>query len=80
MPAASAGPKSEETMLVMSRSKGESVMIGDDIEVQVVEIRGDKVRLGVTCSSDTSVHRLEVFEAIRRMDQEPATPPPDGNC
>ncbi|MEX2026674.1 MAG: carbon storage regulator CsrA [Pirellulaceae bacterium] len=62
-------------MLVVSRSKGESLMIGDDIEVQVVEIRGDKIRLGVTCPADTSVHRREVLDAIQRLNQESSAPP-----
>ena len=63
-------------MLVVSRSKGESLMIGDEIEVQVVDIRGDKIRLGVICPADTSVHRREVLDAIQRTSQESSTPPP----
>jgi carbon storage regulator len=62
-------------MLVVSRSKGESLMIGDKIEVQVVEIRGDKIRLGVICPADTSVHRREVLDAIQRLNQESSAPP-----
>lgn len=63
-------------MLVFSRGKGESLMLGDDIEVQIVEIRGDKVRLGIVCSTDTSVHRREVYDAIQRERQlgDPAEP------
>ena len=59
-------------MLVFSRAKGESLMVGDGIEVQIVEIRGDKVRLGIVCSKDTSVHRQEIFDAIQRGDQRHA--------
>lgn len=57
-------------MLVLSRKKNESLVIGPDgpnqVTVVVIEIRGDKVRLGVEASRDTPVHRLEVAEAIRR--------------
>lgn len=52
--------------LVLSRHKDEIVMIGEDIEVCVIEIRPDKVRLGFRAPADIDVHRLEVFEAIRR--------------
>ena len=57
-------------MLVVSRCKGESLMIGDEIEVQVVEIRGDKIRLGVTCPPHVSVHRREILDLIGRMSHE----------
>jgi carbon storage regulator len=53
-------------MLVLSRKKDESVMIGDDIEITVIEIRGDKVRLGVRADASIPVHRIEVYEAIQR--------------
>ena len=53
-------------MLVVSRKAGESIILRDDIEVVVVEIRGNKVRLGVTAPQDVSVHRKEVFEAISK--------------
>jgi carbon storage regulator len=56
-------------MLVLSRKKNESIVINDDITVVVVEIRGDKVRLGVEHPPDASVHRNEVYEAIRRNQQ-----------
>jgi carbon storage regulator len=51
-------------MLVLSRKKDEKIKISDNIEIQVIEIRGDKVRLGITAPNDVSVHRLEVYEAI----------------
>lgn len=57
-------------MLVLSRKKNESIKINDDITVYVVEIRGDKVRLGVEAPKDVSVHRNEVYEAIRRQQQQ----------
>lgn len=53
-------------MLVLSRKKNESIVIGDNITVVVVEIRGDKVRLGIEAPTEVSVHRNEVYEAIRR--------------
>ncbi len=53
-------------MLVLSRKKNESIKIADDITITVVEIRGDKVRLGVEAPRETTVHRREVYDAIRR--------------
>ncbi len=53
-------------MLVLSRKKNESIVIDDDITIVVVEIRGDKVRLGVEAPKEVPVHRREVFDAIRR--------------
>jgi len=50
-------------MLVLSRHLNESIMIGDDIEITVVEIRGNKVRLGITAPKDISVDRKEVHES-----------------
>ncbi len=51
-------------MLVLSRKKNESIIINNDITVTVVEIRGDKVRLGIVAPKEVPVHRQEVFEAI----------------
>ena len=56
-------------MLVLSRKKNESIVINDDITIVVVEIRGDKVRLGVEAPKEVPVHRNEVYEAIRRNEQ-----------
>ncbi len=53
-------------MLVLSRKKNESIIINDDITIVVVEIRGDKVRLGVEAPKEVPVHRNEVYEAIQR--------------
>ena len=53
-------------MLVLSRQRDETIMIGDEIEITVVDIRGDKVRLGITAPKAITVHRKEVYEAIRR--------------
>ena len=52
-------------MLVISRTRDESIRIGDDIQVTVVDIRGDKVRIGITQPKEVSVHREEVYQAIR---------------
>ena len=59
-------------MLVLSRQRDETIMIGDDIEVTVVDIRGDKVRLGITAPKEISVHRKEVYDAIRRENRAAA--------
>ena len=53
-------------MLVLSRHRDESIMIGDDVVVTIVDIRGDKVRLGINAPKDIPVHRQEVYEAIQR--------------
>ena len=53
-------------MLVLSRKKDEKIIIGDKITVMVIEIRGDKVRLGIDAPRDITVHREEVYEAIQR--------------
>lgn len=53
-------------MLVLSRKRNESVVINDDITVMVIEIRGDKVRLGITAPSEVPVHRQEVYDVIKR--------------
>ena len=59
-------------MLVLSRQKDESIIIGDDVEVVIVDVRGDKVRLGITAPKNISVHRREVYEAIQREKKEKA--------
>jgi carbon storage regulator len=57
-------------VLVLSRHKDERIVIGDDVVITVVEIRGDKVRLGIEAPKETSVHRQEVYEAIQRNQGE----------
>src|SRR5271154_5723028 len=57
-------------MLVLSRQRDETIMIGDDIEITIVDIRGDKVRLGITAPATIPVHRKEVYEAIQRENRE----------
>ena len=53
-------------MLVLRRKKDEKIVIGDSITLMVIEIRGDKVRLGIEAPRDVTVHREEVYEAIKR--------------
>ena len=53
-------------MLVLSRKRDEKIVIGDRIVITVVEVRGDKVRLGIEAPTDVPVHRQEVYDAIRR--------------
>ena len=59
-------------MLVLSRQRDETIMIGDDIEITIVDIRGDKVRLGITAPATVPVHRKEVYDAIQRENREAA--------
>lgn len=60
-------------MLVLSRKKNESIVINDDITIVVVEIRGDKVRLGVEAPKDVPIHRREVYDAIHRLEGDNAS-------
>ena len=63
-------------MLVLSRKKNESIIINNDITVTVVEIRGDKVRLGIVAPKEVPVHRQEVFDAIHGKDPSQPAPAP----
>jgi carbon storage regulator len=53
-------------MLVLSRQKDESIMIGDEVEITIVDVRGDKVRLGITAPKSIAVHRREIYDAIQK--------------
>ena len=64
-------------MLVLSRQRGEKIMIGDDIEVSVIDIRGDKVRLGINAPHQTKIHREEIYAAIQRENREAAKLKPE---
>lgn len=71
-------------MLVLSRKKNESIIINDDITITVVEIRGDKVRLGIEAPKTVTVHRQEVYEAIQSQEKRtgstaPASVPDSGS-
>lgn len=59
-------------MLVLSRTRDETIMIGDDIEITIVDIRGDKVRLGINAPAEIPVHRKEVYDAIKRENAQAA--------
>ena len=59
-------------MLVLSRHREESIMIGDNVVITIVDIRGDKVRLGIDAPQDIPVHRQEVYDAIQRENQKAA--------
>ena len=59
-------------MLVLTRSKEEGIMIGDDIEVRVLDVRGERVRLGVIAPEEVSIHRKEVFLAIQKENRNAA--------
>ena len=61
-------------MLVLSRKKNESIVINNDITVTVVEIRGDKVRLGIVAPKEVPVHRQEVYDQIHGKDQTDPAP------
>jgi carbon storage regulator len=63
-------------MLILSRKVNEKIMIGDDISVSIIEIRGDQVRLGVTAPRNVKVFRREVFDAIRAENKAAAESTP----
>ncbi|MBK9129125.1 MAG: carbon storage regulator CsrA [Phycisphaerales bacterium] len=76
-------------MLVLSRQRDESIIVGDNVQITVVDIRGDKVRLGIQAPAHIPVHRKEVFDAIQRENRKaaelssndlpkPTTPAPRG--
>jgi carbon storage regulator len=59
-------------MLVLSRQRDETIMIGDDIEITIVDIKGDKVRVGINAPREIQVHRKEVYDAIKRENAQAA--------
>ncbi len=59
-------------MLVLSRQRDEMIMIGDDIELTIVDIRGDKVRIGINAPAHVAVHSQEIYEAIRQENRQAA--------
>jgi carbon storage regulator len=62
-------------MLVVSRRAGESVVIGDDVTVSVLEVRGDVVRIGIDAPRSVAVHRAELLAQLAQSNQEAASPP-----
>jgi len=65
-------------MLVLSRQRDESIVIGDDIIITIVDVRGEKVRLGITAPPHIPVHRKEIYEAIKREAQNGRRGGPSG--
>lgn len=59
-------------MLVLSRQRDESIMIGDNVQITIVDIRGDKVRLGIVAPTEVAVHRKEIYDAIQRENRKAA--------
>ena len=66
----------ENGMLVLSRQPDETIMIGDDVEITIIDIRGKQVRLGITAPRSIPVHRKEVYDAIKRERAAAAKLPP----
>jgi len=64
-------------MLVLTRRAGESVMIGDDVVITVLEARGDVIRLGIQAPRDVQVHREEVYRELQEANREAASPTED---
>ncbi len=64
-------------MLVLSRQRDESIIIGDNVVITVVDVRGDKVKLGIDAPKEISVHRQEVYEAIQRENRQAAMLKPE---
>jgi carbon storage regulator len=64
-------------MLVLSRRVGESVVIGDDVTVTVLEVRGDVVRIGIAAPRSVTVHRAELLQELADTNQESASPSQD---
>jgi carbon storage regulator len=64
-------------MLVLTRRAGESVMIGDDVVITVLEARGDVIRLGIQAPRDVQVHREEVYRELQDANREAASPTED---
>ena len=64
-------------MLVLSRKINQSIMIGDEVEVIVVEVKGDQIKLGVKAPRSLSVHRAEVYQDIKNENKEAAANSPD---
>lgn len=64
-------------MLVLTRKPDQSIMVGNEIEITVLEVRGEQVRLGIRAPRTVTVHRKEIFEQIRQENQNAASAPTD---
>jgi carbon storage regulator len=62
-------------MLVLSRKKGQSIMIGNNIEISIIDIQGEQIRLGINAPRDIPIHRKEVFEEIIQENRQAASTP-----
>ncbi len=62
-------------MLILTRRAGETLIIGDDVHVKVLEVKGQQVRIGVTAPRDVSVHREEIYQRIQQGQAPPGDPP-----
>lgn len=60
-------------MLVLSRKKGQSIMIGHDIEITIIDVQGEQIRLGINAPRDVTIHRKEVFEEIIQENKQAAS-------
>ena len=69
-------------MLVLSRRRDETIMIGDDTELTIIDIRGDKVRIGIKAPAHIPVHRKEIYDAIKRENEQAMSlaDPPISEC
>lgn len=76
LPWATPSRTKDRTMLVLSRKKDEKIIIGDNVAIMVVDIQGDKVRLGIEAPRDVTVHREEVYAAIQKKQSEPVVANP----
>lgn len=61
-------------MLVLTRRPGESLMVGDDVVITVLDVRGDVVRVGIKAPRSVQVHREEVYRELQRVNREAASP------
>ena len=59
-------------MLVLSRKKNEKIVIGNDVIVTVLEIRGDQIQIGISAPREITIHRMEVYESIKKVTEEAA--------
>ena len=64
-------------MLILTRRVGESVMIGDDVTITVLGVKGNQVRIGINAPKDVSVHRQEIYERIRKEHDDEGSPTPE---
>ena len=64
-------------MLVLSRRPGESVVVGDDVTITVLEVRGDVIRIGIDAPRSVAVHRAELLEQLKSVNREAASPSDD---